>query len=190
MNTPFANTGISPQARELLERSLAWLQPKGRWHQGWGILKNKKMNEVYEIDYKYEFENEGWREFEDSYFDFVKNKFIEKNPFENLSVKDVTAACALGSLLVNNDGEADEVYEEAARALADLVIDSKLKAGDFEFDTIWDEDLMEYRKLTREELLEDPDFVEELVVGFNDAEDSDGTRVKNLFRRVLGRRTY
>jgi len=190
MNTPIRTTGLSPDARDLLERTLKWLEPKGRWHKGWGILRDKKTGDEYEIHDKDDFRNETWRD----YWDEKVGDY--RYPFENYSVRDVKSACALGALLVNNNGAEDEVFEEAARALADLVIDSKLKDDP---DYLSGRDYYDYglgvlvnsdEHETRLCMLENEEEREELVMSFNDAEDSDATRVKNLFRRVLGRRTY
>lgn len=189
MNTPMIN--LSPEARDLLERSLKWLEPAGRWYQGWGVFKKRKQNGgyyEYHIEEKEAFQYSDWKIYEE----YSEKRGDEIHPFAKSDISDVTSACALGSLLVNNGGREDSVYEEAKRALADLVIDTKLKEdpGYLRSKGRLDYHTGEWVEIDRLDLLEDEDFTEELIVNFNDAKDTDGTKVKNLFRRVLGRRTY
>lgn len=187
MNTPTFSNSLSPAARDLLERSLKWLQPAGRWYQGWGLIR-KKDGDEYVIDNPEEFEVESWKDHEIySRHNALTGKKYAR-PFEKYDLNKVTSACALGALLVNNDGIRDSVYEEAARALADLVIDTKLKEDpDFLRDYYGYERPIDDEEL-KECILEDG--VEEIITSFNDAKDSDGTKMKNIFRRVLNRRTY
>ena len=164
-----SDTTLSPEAKRLVENTLEWLQPKGRWIKNfYGVVKGKD-GYVAELEERDMMEERGWMGWEeevyhgDSYWD---DEYEVVHPYDHKS--EVDQACLVGAMLAANDYHDDEAFREAKEFLAQLVLESKEKA-----------DALELHGALRN----DPESV---LTNFND-KSPDRTRVMNLLRRAVSR---
>lgn len=172
---------LSPEARNLIQRSLDWLTPKGRWTKGWGLFKDKILGE-YEIEDPDELENRSWEyvEMDKEFWDKDGNYIYEVvTPFADR--KEPDASCLVGSMIINNGGRRDEVFNEAVLFLYNLAKESKSPSL--------------RNAATREDRwpgeYDDREEVNKAINGLVNVNDIDSyshkRHVLNLFRRAIGR---
>ena len=168
-------TTLSPEARNLIERTIDWLTPKGRWAKTWAKFRvNGREIEIDEADALYDRnfrELENWDEETGDY----------TYPLEGYK-GDPQASCLVGSLIINNGYKNDKVFEEAVLFL------EKLTSKSQERDT-WCDRRAGYSDCNCRECEEyEPDLEEaiENLVSYNDSEKYSHKRhVLNLFRKAL-----
>ncbi len=167
---------LSPEARNLIERTIDWLTPKGRWARTWAKFKvNGREIEVDEADDLFDrnFRNlENWDDEKEDY----------SYPLEGYK-GDPQASCLVGSLIINNGYKNDKVFAEAVYFLEKLTAKSK-EMGDEWCDRragYSDCSCIECRKYEPE-----LDEAIENLVSFNDGDKYTHKRhVLNLFRKAL-----
>lgn len=176
-NTPT----LSPQARDLIDRTIEWLTPKGRWAKTWAKFKvGKREIELDEMDELFDRnfrsitvgEEDGWN-------------YIESQPLEDYK-GDPQASCLVGSLIINNGYKDDATFREAVMFLNNLTQESERKGQ------ICEKDKYGYHFGGCPEC--DPSYyhdfdvaVENLVSLNDDSKYTHKRHVLNLFRKALKR---
>lgn len=159
------NITLSPEAKNLIARTIEWLQPKGRWAAGWASIKNKEGKEYF-VDEKWDMFGRGWEDQEeviDEHFDESTGLYHYEFDYPWKGVEP-EAACVLGALIINNDYKKDRVFEEAQIALAKLIHPKYDSEEDYELET-----------------------ADNIVIDFND-QSPHKQRVMRLLRKAIGRK--
>lgn len=159
-------TGLSPEARSLIQRTYEWLQPKGRWTKNaYAVIRGDDDHILAVEEEEYYLIGKGWQDFEEEVWDDDYQSVLQyTTPYAH--VKEPDQACLVGGLIINNDYTKDHVYEEAVVWLAQLV--EKTKPAENE----------------RRPAYAEP---EEKVITFNDRS-PDRRRVLSLLKRAFTRR--
>jgi hypothetical protein len=178
-NTPT----LSPQARDLIDRTIDWLTPKGRWAKTWAKFKvGKKEIELDEMEDLFDRNfrsltveeeiNDGW-------------DYIESQPLEDYK-GDPQASCLVGSLIVNNGYKNDATFREAVLFLNNLTQESARKGRICEKEEYG----YHFCDCSKCEPFYEEDFdvaVENLVSLNDDNKYTHKRHVLNLFRKALKR---
>ena len=178
---------LSPEARALIERTINWLTPKGRWVKTWAKFRLRDGREI-EIDEPEELYDRAFHNYE-SYDGW---DYDGERPLDEWK-GDPTSSCLVGSLIINNNYQRDEVFEEAVLFLEKLARKSgKINAEAFygycDKEAYGDSSCAcEGCQPDLNEL--DPDQAIERLVSLNDDQKYSHKRhVLDLFRRAVRRK--